>query len=138
MNALATVDRKIQQIKKAIASMQMEQNTPWRELLPKVVAGINESPSEALMGKAPVDVEGSENAIFDIQKANAAKAEETEQKQKDHKQKIFAAGAVRQLLENKGTEAHTLGPKRRSFFAHLFRAQLATTLARGGGKVLHF
>ena len=67
------------------------------------------------MGKAPADVAGNENAIFDLQKANAAKAEETEQKQKDHKQKVFASGAVRQLLENKGTEPHTLGPKRRSF-----------------------
>ena len=66
LNALATCDRKIQQIKKAISSMQMENNSPWRELLPKVVAGINESPSEALMGKAPADVAGNENAIFDI------------------------------------------------------------------------
>ena len=114
LNALATADRKIQQIKKAIASMQMEQNTSWRELLPKVVKGINESPSEALMDKAPADVASSENAIFDIQKANAAKAEETEQKQKDHKQKVFAAGAVRRLL-GFDTEPHTLAPQRRSF-----------------------
>ena len=113
-NALAVVDRKIQQIKKAISSMQMENNSPWRTLLPKVVAGINESPSEALMGKAPADVAGNENAIFDLQKANAAKAEETEQKQKDHKQKVFAAGAVRRLL-GFDTEPHTLAPQRRSF-----------------------
>ena len=66
LNALGVVDRKIQQAKKAIASMQMEQNTSWRELLPKVVAGINESPSEALMGKAPADVAGNELSLIHI------------------------------------------------------------------------
>ena len=76
---------------------------------------INESPTEGALGRAPEDVKDDELAIFDLQKANAAKAEETEKKQKDQKQKVFASGAVRELLENKGTEPHTLGPKRRSF-----------------------
>ena len=67
------------------------------------------------LGRAPEDVKGSELTIFDLQKANAAKAEETEEKQKTQKQKVFASGAVRELLENKGTEPHALGPQRRSF-----------------------
>ena len=83
--------------------------------MPQVVKGLNEAPSKALLGKAPEDVAGNENAVFDLQKANAAKAEETEQKHKDHKQKLFASGTVRQLLDNKGTEPHAIGPKRRSF-----------------------
>ena len=75
--------------------MQMEDKRGWKELLPQVVKGINEAPSEALLGKAPEDVVGNEVAVFDLQKANAAKAEETEQKQKEHKQKVFASGTVR-------------------------------------------
>ena len=37
LNALAVCDRKIQQIKKAISSMQMESKKDWKELLPNVV-----------------------------------------------------------------------------------------------------
>ena len=43
-----------------------------------MVKGINESPTEGALGRAPEDVKDHELVIFDLQKANAAKAEETE------------------------------------------------------------
>ena len=51
-----------------------EVNVNWVRLLPNIVAGLNECPTEALHGKAPEDVK-DESAIFDIQKAQAEKAE---------------------------------------------------------------
>ena len=65
LNALAGCDRKIQQIKKSISSMQMETKKDWKQLLPEVVKGINESPSEGALGKAHEDVAKDELAIFD-------------------------------------------------------------------------
>ncbi len=41
------------------------------------MAGINESPTEALHGKAPEDVALDENVIFDTQKIQAEKPRST-------------------------------------------------------------
>ena len=60
--------------------MQMETKKDWKALLPEVVKGINESPTEGALGKAPEDVAKDELDSFDLQKVNAAKAEETEEK----------------------------------------------------------
>ena len=49
-------------------------NVHWVRLLPDIVAGLNESPTDALHGKAPVDVKEEED-IFDLQKAQAERAE---------------------------------------------------------------
>ena len=84
VNSIAVVDRKIQSIKKAISGAMMEEtmgtvNVHWIRLLPDIVAGLNESPTDALHGKAPVDVKGEED-IFDIQKAQAERAEKSVEK----------------------------------------------------------
>ena len=77
INALAVADRKIQQLKKAISGAMMEDETAhWIRLVPDIVTGLNESPTEALHGKAPEDIQ-SEEAIFDIQKAQAERAEKS-------------------------------------------------------------
>ena len=48
-NALAVVDRKIQQIKTAISGRMMEEGEEdWKKLLPDVVKALNEAPSDAL------------------------------------------------------------------------------------------
>ena len=65
MNALAVCDRKIHQIKKSISSMQMETKKDWKALLPEVVKGINESPTEGTLGKAPEDVAGDDIKLVD-------------------------------------------------------------------------
>ena len=75
VNSIATVDRKIGQIKKAISGAMMEEemskvNLDWVELMPDIVKGLNEAPTEALRGKAPEDIK-SEDAIFDVLKQNA-------------------------------------------------------------------
>ena len=83
VNSIAVVDRKIQSIKKAISGAMMEEtmsevNVHWIRVLPDIVAGLNESPTDALHGKAPVDVKGEED-IFDLQKAQAERAESAEE-----------------------------------------------------------
>ena len=115
VNGLATVDRRIQMIKQAISRRQIESGKgDWVKILQDVVDGMNEAPTEGLGGKAPVEA-GTEEAIFDLQKANALKAGENEDKQQEQKRKIMQTGSVRQLISVKEPEAHTLGPKRRSF-----------------------
>jgi len=84
VNSIATVDRKIGQIKKAISGAMMEEemtkvNLDWVELMPDIVKGLNEAPTEALRGKAPEDIK-SEDAIFDVLKQNAEKQEKAEDK----------------------------------------------------------
>ena len=79
VNSIAVVDRKIQSIKKAVSGAMMEDemsevNVHWVRLLDAIVAGLNESPTEALHGKAPEDIK-DESDVFDIQKAQAEKAE---------------------------------------------------------------
>ena len=61
VNTIAVVDRKIQSIKKAISGAMMEDemselNINWVRLLPDIVAGLNESQTEALHGKVPEDI----------------------------------------------------------------------------------
>ncbi len=71
-NALAVVDRKIQQIKKAISGRIMEEGEQgWKALLPDVVKALNETPTDALQGKSPEDID--DVAAFDLQKVNAEK-----------------------------------------------------------------
>ena len=101
LNALAVCDRKIQQIKKAISSMQMEQKKGWKELLPNVVKGINESPTEGALGRAPEDVRDNELAIFDLQKANAAKAEETEKNRRSRSKRYLRLVQYESFLKTK-------------------------------------
>ena len=75
VNATAVVERRIQSLKKAISGMMMEgEHRNWVNLLDSVVKGINEAPTDALHGKAPEDVAGDENVIFDTQKMQAEKA----------------------------------------------------------------
>ena len=67
-NALAVVDRKIQQIKTAISQRWIEEGEKdWREILPDIVRALNETPSEALQGQAPDAIDAV--AEFDLQKA---------------------------------------------------------------------
>ena len=47
---MAVCDRNLQQIKKDISSMQMESKKDWKELLPSVANGINESSTEGALG----------------------------------------------------------------------------------------
>ena len=42
------------------------------------MAALNAAPTDALHGKAPEDVAGDENVIFDTQKIQAEKAERTQ------------------------------------------------------------
>ncbi len=51
----------------------------WKDLLPEVVACINEPPSEGTLGNAPEDDTRSEAVIFGLQKQNAAEAEDTDE-----------------------------------------------------------
>ena len=108
VNSIAVVDRKIQSTKKAISGAMMEDemsevSVNWVRLLEKIVAGLNESPTEALHGKAPEDIT-DEKAIFDIQKAQAERA--TKAVDKFHKQvdAVEASGKVRTLLRDAQTE----------------------------------
>ena len=123
-NALAVVDRKIQQIKTAIAARQIDTNdTDWKTILPDIVRGLNDAPSDALQGQAPNAIDAS--AEFDLQKANAARAEQSQQKQLDQKKQIAATGTVRMRLTRREEEelkqsaqkAGQLGPRRRKFLA---------------------
>ena len=97
-NALAVVDRKIQQIKTAISERMIEEgaNTDWRTILPDIVKALNETPTEALHGHAPDDIDAV--AASDLQKANAAKAEQNQAKQLEQKKKIAESGTVRMRL----------------------------------------
>ena len=63
LNAIATLDRAIQSLKKA----QMKTGTPnsWHERLTRVVAAQNSLPHDALYGAAPKDVKPS-NAVLDF------------------------------------------------------------------------
>ena len=54
-------------------------NVHWTRLLPDIIKGLNESPTDALHGKAPEDIMGEEE-IFDIQKAQAERAEKNKAK----------------------------------------------------------
>ena len=76
-NALAVCDRKIQQIKTAISQRWIEEGEKdWRTILPDIVRALNETPTEALQGQAPDAIDAV--AEFDLQKANAAKAEQSQ------------------------------------------------------------
>ena len=85
----------------------------------------------------PEDVTDNELAIADLQKANAATEMETEEKQSIQKQKVFASVVVRELLEIKDTEPHTLGPKATQFSSLIIHADYPATFARGGRQVLY-
>jgi len=86
-NALAVVDRKIQQIKTAISQRWIEEGEKdWRTILPDIVRALNETPTEALQGQAPDAIDAV--AEFDLQKANAAKAEQSQEKQVAQKEKL--------------------------------------------------
>ena len=78
-NALAVVDRKIQQIKVAISGRQMEKDEDWKLLLPDIVKALNETPTDALLGKSADEID--DVAEFDLQKVNAEKAQQSQQKQ---------------------------------------------------------
>ena len=111
VNSIAVVDRKIQSIKKAISGAMMEDemdNVNWVRLLEKIVAGLNESPTEALHGKAPEDIT-DEKAIFDIQKAQAERAEKAVQKFHKQVDAVEASGKVRTLMRDAQTEKGAMG-----------------------------
>ena len=123
-NALAVVDRKIQQIKTAISERMIEEgaNTDWRTILPDIVKALNETPTEALHGHAPDDIDAV--TAFDLQKANAARAEQNQAKQLEQKKKIAETGTVRMRLTRiqeeeakSARKAGQLGPRRRKFLA---------------------
>ena len=53
----------------------------WVKVLPKIIEGLNEAPTSALLGKSPDEVEEDDVAVFDLQKENARKALESQEKQ---------------------------------------------------------
>ena len=116
LNALAAVDRKIQQIKHALSGAIMRaESDDWVKVLPKIIEGLNEAPSSALLGKSPDEVEEDDVAVFDLQKENARKGLESQEKQLRQKEMIAKTGTVRQLIGNEKNERFGLGPKRRGF-----------------------
>ena len=119
VNSIATVDRKIGQIKKAISGAMMEEemskvNLDWAELMPDIVKGLNEAPTEALRGKAPEDIK-SEDAIFDVLKQNAEKQEKAEDKFHKQVDAVEKSSKVRTLMRDSQKEKGPMGPVRRSF-----------------------
>ena len=107
----------------AKSSMIDSNDDDWRTILPDIVRGLNETPTDALQGQAPNAIDAV--AEFDVQKANAAKAEVSQQKQLEQKKKIAATGTVRMRLTRREEEelkqcaqkAGQLGPRRRQFLA---------------------
>jgi len=90
-------------------------NLDWVELLPDIVKGLNESPTEALpFSKAPEDVT-TEEAIFDIQKFNAAAREKAVDKFNKQVSAVEGTAKVRVLMRDSQTEKGPRGPERRSF-----------------------
>ena len=117
-NALSVVDRKIQQVKTAISQRWIEEGEKdWKTILPDIISALNETPTEALRGNAPDAIDPV--AEFDIQKANALKAEQSQEKQLKQKKKIAETGTLRMRLtrreEEEKQKAGQLGPKRRKF-----------------------
>ena len=90
-------------------------NLEWAPLLPDIVAGLNESPTEALpFGKAPEDATTQE-AIFDIQKFNAAAREKAVDKFHKQVDAVEGSSKVRVLMRDSQAEKGPMGPVRRSF-----------------------
>ena len=77
------------------------------------MAGLNESPTDALHGKAPEDIK-TEGDIFDIQKAQAGRAEKSIE---NHKQvdAVEKTQKVRTLMRDSQVKEGPMGPVRRSF-----------------------
>ena len=89
-------------------------NLDWVELMPDIVKGLNEAPTEALRGKAPEDIK-SEDAIFDVLKQNAEKQEKAEDKFHKQVDAVEKSSKVRTLLRDSQTQKGPRGPERRSF-----------------------
>ena len=93
-------------------------NLDWVELVPDIVRGLNEAPTEALRGKAPEDIK-SEDAIFDVLKQNAEKQEKAEEKFHKQVDAVEKSSRVRTLMRDSQTQKGPRGPERRMFLPTL-------------------
>ena len=72
-NALAVVDRFIQNFKTRLAESLAETPGEWSDRVPQVVAQYNETPHETLHGEPPSDVRNSKTLRFMLEQENARK-----------------------------------------------------------------
>ena len=96
-NDLATLDRKIGMLQEALFKDAADKGTrDWASRVAKVVAGINQTPTEPLMGSAPDDVEDDSGILeFALRRQGAADLQQNEKISKQRIDKVTDAGAFR-------------------------------------------
>ena len=129
-NALAVVDRKIQQLKTLIGNEIIEnskQGDPlpvWNTFLESVVAGINAAPTAPLLGESPdsvKDIKDGEKSSdpaavlnFQLQASNAEAFKMNIDKSETQFEKLEKGGAFRPILRDEAALSKG-GPTRRGF-----------------------
>ena len=91
---IATLDNKIARLKGAMFRDAANQNSPnWASRLNKVVAGINNTPTQPLMDSAPNDVEGNDILQFARKKQGSIDMETNRQLTRDRVNNLMDKGA---------------------------------------------
>ena len=97
VNAIATLDRAIQTLKKAL--MKTGSTNSWHERLTRVVAAQNALPHDALFGAAPKDVKTSNEVLdFALTKKAALDLQHNDDVVRAREKKLTDAGAYREQL----------------------------------------
>jgi transposase InsO family protein len=99
LNAIATLDAAIQNIKRALARRVSSRNTDWFTELDAAIKGYNDS-YHASIGTEPNDI--SDHDIFAIKKQNAIKLQETSDVIEKRKAELEKTGAFRVFLSKTG------------------------------------
>ena len=97
---IATLDNNIARLKEAMFRDAANQNSPnWASRLDKVVAGINNTPTQPLMDSAPNDVEDNDILQFARKKQGSIDMETNRQLTRDRVNKLVDKGAFRVELK---------------------------------------
>jgi hypothetical protein len=108
-NALAVVDRVIQNLKVRIAEFLHTRDEGWAENLTKIVSMYNATPHETVHGP-PEDVRDNEIQKFLVTQDNAKKLQVNQELLEKRKAQLETAGAFRRPIRQ-------AGPYNRSFYA---------------------
>jgi Integrase core domain. len=97
-NALAVVDRFIQNLKTRLAESLAETPGEWSDRVPQVVAAYNETPHETLHGEPPSDVRSSKVVQFLLTQDNARKIKGNQTLLEARKKTLEEAGGFRRPM----------------------------------------